>query len=227
MEATTQTEDVMLLDERASVTDTWATDEVDITVRRFAVRRRILAVAKHRFARFGYDRISLQDLAVSAGVGRDELLGHFRDKELLFAAILDEGWKELLPRLREVAARSITAHSAMLGIFALMANTLQKDEDFIRLLLVEGRRPGPLDGELGFTIGYRRFLNLCRELVAIGQRDGSFRPNLHPQVAASMLVGALEGMLRDRLVAEQERSVTPYNGSYLMSAFDALVAALT
>lgn len=216
----------MLLDERTSVTDPWVTDGVDITVRRFAVRRRILAVAKHRFARFGYEQVLLQQVADSADLDWDEFLAYFRDKDQLFTAVLDEGWKDLLPRLREIASRSITAHSAMLGIFALMANTLQKDEDFIRLLLVEGRRPSPSSGELNLTIGYRRFLNLCRELVAIGQRDGSFSSSCHPQVAASMLVGALEGMLRDRLVAEQERSITPYNGSYLMSAFDALVSAL-
>lgn len=198
----------------------------EITLRRFAVRRRVLALAKRRFARQGYDHVSLQEVASGADLHWDDFFQYFRTKESLLNAILEDGWKELLPRLKDIAANSITVHSALLGMLALMTGLLQKDEDLVRLLLLEGRRPDLAGGELVFSNGYRRFLQAIRDLVAQGQRDGSFRPSLHPHVAASILVGALEGMLRDRLVAGQARGTTPYNGGYLMSAFDALVSSL-
>ena len=131
-----------------------------------------------------------------------------------------------MPRLSGIAANSISAHSALLGIFAMLNGMLNQDEDLVRLLLLEGRSPDPDGGGLGFTSGYRRFLQLCRDLVLRGQRDGSFRARHHAQVAASMLVGAFEGMLRDRVVAMQERGASVYTGAYLMSALDALINSL-
>lgn len=217
----------MLLDDRAALTGPPLTDDPgEITIRRFERRRHILAMAKRRFARAGYDQVSLQGLAVAADMDWEDFAVHFRDKRGLLAALLEDGWKELLPRLADIASNSITAHSAILGILAYMAGCLQKDEDLARLLLLEGRQPAPQGGELGFSMGYRRFTQLLREQLARGQRDGSFRPGFHPHVAVSMLLGAFEGMLRDRIIAAQQRSSTPYSGAELMSAFDGLILAL-
>lgn len=198
----------------------------DITIRRFEIRRQILAVAKHRFARFGYAQVPLQDVAAAAGMDWGDFLMYFQDKERLLTAILEEGWKELLPRLDAITSSATTAHSAIITLFSFMTNLMQKDEDLVRLLLSEGRRPNPEMGGLGLTRGYSRFMEICRDQVVRGQRDGSFARTHHPQVTASMLVGAFEGMLRDRLIAEQERSVTGYTSSYLLTACDALVSSL-
>ena len=196
------------------------------TLRLLAVRRRILAVAKHKIARFGFEAVSLQDIAHSADVPWAEFRLHFEDKSAVMNAILDLGWRDLIPRLVEAAFNSISARNGLLSVLALMTNVMQKDEDLVRLMLLEGRRPDPEGGGLGLTPGYQRFMQICTDLVLRGQKDGSVKPNLHPQVIASMVVGALEGMLRDRLLVEQDDVVTPYTGTYLMSAFDVLVSGL-
>ena len=217
----------MLLDERAmDASKRLADDGGEITIRRFERRRRLMASAKRMFARLGYDHMSVQGIALAADLDWQENASHFHDKRGLLAAVLEDGWKGLLSRLTDIASNSITAHSAILGMLAYMAGALQKDEDLARLLLLEGRQPDPHGGGMAFSIGYRRFAQLFRDQVARGQRDGSFRPSSHPQVAASMLLGAFDGMLRDRIVAAQERSTTPYTGAELMSSFDALVSSL-
>jgi len=216
-----------MLWEKRGPTDPPREDDTDLTIRSRALRHKIMDVAKHCFARSGYEQVSLQDVAVAANMERERVQRYFPDKGRLLRGILDDGWKDVLARLVPLESGSVTARSAMLAMLSLMSNILQKDEDLFRLFLLEGRLQDPAAGELGFTDGYRRFMQHCRELVLRGQRDGSFRPNLHPQVAASMLVGALEGMLRDRMVATQERSITPYTGIYVIPAFDALVAALS
>ncbi|HSN18729.1 MAG TPA: TetR/AcrR family transcriptional regulator [Gammaproteobacteria bacterium] len=196
------------------------------TLRLLAVRRRIVAVAKHKFARFGYEAVSLQDIAHSADVPWLDFRIHFEDKAALLTAILDQGWRELIPRLTDAASNSISARNGILSVLAVMTNVMQKDEDLVRIMLWEGRRPDPESGELALTSGYRRFMQICTDLVVRGQRDGSVRPNLHPRVIASMIAGTLDGMLRDRLLGEQNDTVTPYTGTYLMSAYDALVSGL-
>lgn len=63
--------------------------DLETTLRRMAVRRRILAVAKHRFARFGYEHVSMQDVARGADVDWQDFLLYFEDKPSLLTAILD------------------------------------------------------------------------------------------------------------------------------------------
>jgi AcrR family transcriptional regulator len=194
--------------------------------RQLALRRRILAVAKHRFARFGIEGASLDVIARDADVSPVELLTHFDNKTAILTAILDEGWDSINQRLADIILNSLSARNAMLAMLALMMNVMQKDEDLTRLLLLEGRRPDPESSEVAISDGYRQFILACENLIVRGQRDGSFKPSYHPRVVTSMLIGAIEGIMRDRMLAMQENSLTPYTGSYLISAFDGLVSYL-
>jgi AcrR family transcriptional regulator len=198
----------------------------ETAVKRLAVRRRILAAAKHRFARFGYDGTSFADILRSADVSEADMSEHFEDKAGILLAILEEGWSSINPRLVDSGVNSASARDAMLSILTLMMSVLRNDEDLARLLLCEGRRPDPDSSEIRFSTGYRRFMQLCTELVVRGQQDGSFRTSYRPQVVASMLIGAVEGLMRERLVAEQEGDAIPYAGTYAMPVFEALVSNL-
>jgi len=201
-------------------------EQVGGNIRDASIRRRILVVAKHRFARFGFEETSLDDIARSSDISETELRAHFDNKRNILTASLNEGWGPLNLRFAGIARNSLRARDAMLSMLAFTANLMEQDEDFVRLFLFEGRRPDAESSEISLSYGYRRFMQICAEIVIRGQKDGSFKQSLHPQVVASMLVGAIEGMIRDRLVAEQTGSITPYNGTYLMSAFDALVSSL-
>jgi len=191
-----------------------------------AVRRSIMLVAKHRFARVGYDGTSLAEIARCADVPLAELMRHFDDKLILLQAVFDEGWTSINLRLEDIVITSLTAQNAALSMLAVMTRILERDEDLARLLLFEGRRPNPGSGEIKLSKGYRRFFDICTELISRGQKDGSFKNVYHPRVIASMLIGTVESLLRDRMIAEQDNGYTPYSGSQLIAAFDALITSL-
>lgn len=58
-------------------------------------RRRILEAARRVFTREGYDRASMNDIAVEAGVSKPTLYVYFEHKEALFAALVADLKKEL------------------------------------------------------------------------------------------------------------------------------------
>jgi len=198
----------------------------DVQIRWRALRRRILVVAKHQFARFGYEGVSLDDVAHGADLPVDELRLHFEGKHALFMTILEESWESVNLRLEDIVLNALSTRDAMLSLLALMMNVVQNDEDTARLLLSDGCHPDPDSGALAFSAGYRRFQRACTALVQHGQRFGGIKESYHPQVVATMLVGLLEGLIRDRLFAEQETSFTPYTGSHLLSPFEAYIASL-
>jgi AcrR family transcriptional regulator len=189
-------------------------------------RRRIMAVAKRRFARSSYDGTTMAGIARAAGVPFGQLLAQFPDKLALLMAVFDDGWESINLRLADIVITSVSAKHAALSMCAVMARVLDRDEDLARLLLFEGRRLHPDSGEIMVSKGYRRFTELCAEIAARGQRDGSFTKACHPRVIASMLVGAMENLQQDRLIAEQSGDAGPYEGGKIVSAVEVLVSSL-
>jgi AcrR family transcriptional regulator len=189
-------------------------------------RRRLLAAGKELFARLGYGGTSLADIAHQAEASAIELLGVDSKRELL-AEILDDGWAEINSRLTDIGIESMNARRAMLAILSVFTHTLERDADFARLMLFDGCQPQPNTGEIVVPDGYRRFMEFCTALAVRGQEEGSFSTALHPRVMASVLVGAAEGLMRDRLIAEQDSGISPYSESQLITAFDTLTSYLS
>jgi AcrR family transcriptional regulator len=193
---------------------------------RVVVRRTIMSVAKRRFAHFSYDGTSLSAIARGAGINTSELLRHFDGKLSILLAVLDEGWGSINPRLTDIVVTSVNAREAMLSMLGVMMRVLEREEDLARLLLFEARRANPQTGVILLSRGYRRFVELVTEVALRGQRDGSFKASHQPKVLASLMIGAVENLMRDRLVARQDRVNDPYSGADVFKAFEAMISNL-
>ena len=71
---------------------------------------RILDAAESMMARFGYRRMSLQDIAREAGLARRTIYLHFSGKEEVALCTIDRIVDRLLGRLSEIAAADGPAH---------------------------------------------------------------------------------------------------------------------
>ena len=80
--------------------------------------------------------------------------------------------------------------------------------------------------EILITQGFRDFARLVLSLIERGQKDGTFRSELKPRAITSALLGACEGMLRDRLVATQQNQPSPFADAQVRAVFGALVSGL-
>ena len=191
-----------------------------------ATRRRIMATAKERFARFGFDCDSLADLATRADITEAEMLRHFRSKQDLLIAIFEEGWATINPRAAEILMTSGTAREGTLAIVTTILHLLDKDPDLTRLMLMEGRRTDPFTGQIRVSHGYKRFMKMCEDLAVRGQKDGTFKMALQPVLIANVLTASVEGLLRARLIAEQAGDASAFSATQIVSTFDALVSQL-
>src|SRR5262245_27387573 len=63
-------------------------------------RGRILEAAAKRFSELGFAAARLEDVGEDVGIGRSAILYHYKDKRLLYRAVLDTVFGELLDRLR-------------------------------------------------------------------------------------------------------------------------------
>ena len=168
-----------------------------------STRQRILQGAKKLFASRGYEHTSTSAIARQAGTSESQLMKHFGSKAGLLEAIFNEGWGEITEEAR-LASQNVTAPGEkLLAIAGSVLRRLELDPELKLLLLLEGRRirrEGPV---VALTDGFLAFVGLIDSVLVEMRAMHLLRPELNPQAVRSALMGMLEGIMRDRYLAEQ------------------------
>src|SRR5258708_35357405 len=164
---------------------------------------RILRVSKSLFANRGYEHTSTSAIGRQAGTSESQLMKHFGNKAGLLEAIFIEGWTQITDAAR-VAIQDVTSPPLKLQtISACILRSLERDPELKLLLLLEGRRIRKEGQMVSLTQGFLGFVQLV-DGVLYEMRDlNILRAELSPQAVRSALMGMLEGMLRDRFLADR------------------------
>lgn len=188
-------------------------------------RTRILLAGKMLFARQGYEQTSTAAIAREAGSSESQLIRYFGGKAGLLDAIFNLSWAQMNREIADRAASFATGRDAIATILSIMMSAFGRDHDIAFLFLFEGRRIRGNDVVL--SDGFMKFLQLVQSLVQKGQQDGSFRKDVDHIVMTGALLGAAEGMVRERLLAERSGSTNPYTDESVAAAFAAILSAFS
>jgi AcrR family transcriptional regulator len=166
------------------------------------------------FAAKGYDACRVSDIATEAGVAYGLVYHYFGSKEAVLETIFRETWQAMLDAIGAVEALGEPAPEQVRKVTAIVLRTWRDEPNLVRVLVREVTRTPHLQREIGEI--EHAFAALER-IMARGQAEGSFRPDLDPRLAAWMLYGALEEILTgwvmgqlpdsDEDVAAAERAV--------------------
>lgn len=115
----------------------------------------VLDAAAELLVRWGYRRVTIDDVAVRAGIGKGTVYLHFRSKEALFLTVLLRGYRELI---EGVADRMRTDPDEVLPSRMLRSTYLgvQRDPLTRALYLGDGDILGRLAQESADTLGEMR-----------------------------------------------------------------------
>jgi AcrR family transcriptional regulator len=163
-------------------------------------RQRIEQAAKHLFARHGYDSTSTAAIARLARTSESQLLKHFGSKQGVLEAILQDAWSGINPALR-LATESVASVQEKFRILVdMMLTFLGKDPEMRTLLLFEGRRIRHEGESVVLVPGFLEFVSIVDGILEQLAQDGDLTVSV--QALRSALMGAIEGMLRDRMLAQ-------------------------
>ncbi len=188
-------------------------------------RDRLLSAGKTLFGRLGYEQTSTAAIAREAGTSESQLVRYFGGKSGLLEAIFNQAWEGLNDDIRRHLAESEHGREAILRILGLVLEAFGRDHEMAFLFMFEGRRVRGND--VALSKGFLKFYELLRELIRRGQSDGSFRNDISADVLASALLGAGEGMMRDRMIGQRVgNSVVVYEDETIRRIFEAIVNGL-
>lgn len=177
-------------------------------------RRLILDAAVSTFARKGYHASRVGDIAEEAGVAYGLVYHYFASKEDVLETIFRETWTELLDAIRAVEESGQPATEQVRQVAAILLRSWRRQPDLVRVLVREVARSPEVQRRVD-EIG--EVFAAIERIVARGQAEGDFRPDLDPRLASWILYGAIEEILTgwvlgqlpdgDEEVARAERTV--------------------
>lgn len=189
-------------------------------------RDRLLQAAKSLFGQNGYEQTSTASIAREAGTSESQLVRYFSSKAGLLEAIFNQSWQMLNEEITKVIGNAGSGRAAILGVLATLIEAFGRDQDLAVLFLLEGRRIRGTSHEVLLSKGFIQFTTLLQQLIQRAQRDGSFRKNFSEAAIESAVIGAAEGMIRDRLLAQRGGKPNPFSNEEIRQVFAAVLEGL-
>lgn len=158
-------------------------------------RHQILDAATAVFARMGFDRARMDDIADEAGVSKGALYLYYKSKDAIIATMLEFFFNQALKQVRSLASgeRSVTEQ--------ILTLTRQLTREMDRMAMLQpvalqfyaiAARQNSVRQRLG--VYFAQYRAIMEDLIRKGVAQGELRADVHPTEAAITLTALLEGL---------------------------------
>lgn len=187
----------------------WAADPaVRHTQTRAEARRpadtedRILQAAARVFARLGYHRSSVADIAAEAGVAAGTIYLYFERKEDLLVRLVRRPLEAYLEECRPLLAAAAPGAARLRRLIELHLSFYERDHELARVLQIHLREVQPAIHE-GIQPALRACFELMDEVLRDGVAAGEFDPQLDVRLARKLLFGGLDEVVTSWVLSER------------------------
>lgn len=164
-------------------------------------RERIVAAATRVFARKGFQRASLDEIAAEAGLTKGAIYWHFRSKNDLFFSLLESRFQRQIAPLSGDIAQAVAAGSPeerLNAVVQLVNETLTRfrdDADWPRLFLefLSQSRDADIAARLRQLVDFSR--QVARQAVEQMQQGGLTDPELDAGMVATFWCALVDGLM--------------------------------
>lgn len=160
-------------------------------------REQILAAALDLLATTPLERLTTRAIASAVGVTQPALFRHFPSREALLVEVVDAVRAEMERAVSPLLASGGAPLDTCLALAGTLARYVDRKPGLPRLLFADQSREQP---ELRLAL--QRLVSMQRALVSglveSAIRDGSARPDVDPNAAATLFVGMLQAIVVER-----------------------------
>jgi AcrR family transcriptional regulator len=157
----------------------------------------VLGAAEQLFAQQGLHGASMAQIAERAGVAVGTLYNHFKDRETLLVALLDQRHGELLGRLDEALAQTSREPFArqLRGFLGILFEYFEEHRAFLLIVFEHGAWKKCQETP-------RALHDRIESLLRRGHREKVLRPDQHQSFAVVLLGAVRATFLREKYGAE-------------------------
>jgi len=176
---------------------------------------RLVVAAEAQFRRFGYRRTTIEDITADAGTGKGSLYLHFESKQAVYMAVVEASLERFVASTSELLDGSEPVPARLRSLVDLTIEHYGQDELLHASLFGKG---GLVDGDvsrMAADIQRSRIRSLLRQLLEIGQREGTVRAGIDIDAAAAVVFEIGWAVVRSALEGDShiplDRALTTLN----------------
>lgn len=110
-------------------------------------REAVLEAAERLMAEHGYEAATVAALVAEAGVPASSIYHYFDSKEGVLLAVMEQGAEQFFEALPDLDRRLGSQAEHLGALVETVANTLERNPDFLRLLVVMATQPVKAEGD--------------------------------------------------------------------------------
>lgn len=171
-------------------------------------REAILRAAIKVFAGKGYFNSKVADIAKEAGIADGTVYLYFKSKDEILHSFFDRAMEDFIAEGKKQLAEIEGAQEKLRRIAQLHLERLGADRDLAIVFQVELRGSTKFMQEFS-AAGFGEYLDIIRQTIAEGQKQGVFRKDLKPIVGAKILYGALDEMVTNWILSNKSYPLAP------------------
>lgn len=171
-------------------------------------RQAILRAAIKVFARNGYFNSKVSDIAGEAGIADGTVYLYFKSKEEILHSVFDRAMEEFIAEGKSKIAGIDRADEKLHRIARLHLEKLGADRDAAIVFQVELRGSTKFMEEFS-AAGFAGYLNIIRETIVEGQKQGIFRKDLNATICSKIFYGALDEMVTNWVLSKKPYALVP------------------
>ena len=150
----------------------------------------ILEAANRHFMQEGFRGISMRQIAEAVGVTKAALYYHFKDKEELFVAIVEEYLVAMSTMIDEVTSSGLDTRTQIAELVRRILAQPPEQRSIIRLASQELSNVSPENRARFLEMYHSRFIGRITALLAAGMARGELRP-MNANIATWTLLGMM------------------------------------
>jgi len=157
-------------------------------------RKLILDAAIKIFAKKGYHRSRVSDVAEEAGIAYGLVYHYFKNKEELLNSIFRERWESFLDAIRLYKDSSIGTRDKFTNICFFLLNSYNQRPELMEVLVIEIVRSSKFLEESHIE-KFKEAFHLIEAIIREGQAKGDLKKEVDPALAVYIFFGAMELIL--------------------------------
>ncbi len=157
-------------------------------------RKLILDAAIKVFAKKGYHRSRVSDIAEEAGIAYGLVYHYFKNKEEVLNTIFRERWGTFLDAIRLYHESPLSIREKLTNISFFLVNSYNQRPELMEVLILEIARSSKFL-EASHIEKFNEAFRLIEAILREGQAKGELKKEIDPMLAAYIFLGAIELIL--------------------------------
>jgi len=165
---------------------------------------RIIAAATKVFARKGFYKAKVSDIAQEAGVADGTIYIYFNHKDDILISLFEEKMQEVLDNMEKQISSESDPFAKIEKFAFLHLRLIQDNKDMAEIIQVELRQSDKFMKDY-HNEKFAQYLDLIGTIIQEGKEKGLFREDVIPGIAKRAFFGALDEMSRFWVLSKRHR----------------------